>query len=296
MKKRYFILSYLVLIAIGAYLLADTVNLFVGSHLEASVELPQKPLQRIASRPTVDYQAIVEGNIFSSKLRGKQPVREEGSPSVVETPASPLNIRLIGTVVGNAESFAVIEDKKTREQSLYHLGDRIGETGQGEKEGKIVKIKRNEVIILRRGQKEVLKASLTDSTRGREKGSRRMVSKLPKLKETGIRQVSEGKWVLDRREVDAAIDNLPKLLTKARIIPNFSDGKPNGFKIFSIKSGSLYAKIGLQNGDIIQQINGVAMKDPQNFMRVFQQLKDESNITIDLVRNNRRETFGYEIR
>jgi type II secretory pathway component PulC len=52
----------------------------------------------------------------------------------------------------------------------------------------------------------------------------------------------------------------------------------------------------LQNGDVLQQINGVEIKDPENFMRVFQQLKDETNIAVDFVRNNRRESFAYEIR
>jgi histidinol-phosphate aminotransferase len=33
-------------------------------------------------------------------------------------------------------------------------------------------------------------------------------------------------------------------------------GKPVGFKLFSIKPGSLYSKIGLQNGDVINRIRG----------------------------------------
>ena len=94
----------------------------------------------------------------------------------------------------------------------------------------------------------------------------------------------------------AALENLPQLLTKARVVPNFTDGKPDGFKIFSIVPDSLYAKIGLQNGDVLQQINGVEIKNPENFMRVFQQLKDEPNIAIDFMRNNHRESYAYEIR
>jgi type II secretory pathway component PulC len=40
----------------------------------------------------------------------------------------------------------------------------------------------------------------------------------------------------------------------------------------------------------------VEVKDPENFMRVFQQLKDETMIALDFVRNNRRESYSYEIR
>ncbi|HET6370378.1 MAG TPA: type II secretion system protein GspC [Nitrospiria bacterium] len=299
MTKRYFILFYLLMIALGAYLLADTVNLFIGSHLEAAVEPPPKPFQKGSPRSTVEYQTIVEGNIFDASLRGKHPVEEKGiAPAVAAVPLSPLNLTLIGTVVGPGKRYAVIEDGKTHVQTLYHLGDQIGEEpqgAQGQPEGKIIRIARNEVVILRQGQREVLTTSLN--------GDSKPVAIVPQpiqpaapASGSSIRQVAEGKWVLDRREVESAVENLPQLLTKARVIPNFTNGKPDGFKIFAIDTTSLYAKIGLQNGDVIQRINGIEMRDPQNFMRVFQQLKDEPNITIDLVRNNQKETFGYEIR
>jgi len=102
--------------------------------------------------------------------------------------------------------------------------------------------------------------------------------------------------VIDRREIENAVDNLPQLMAKARLIPNINDGKPDGFRIFAIMEGSLYAKIGLQNGDILHRVNGVDVKDPQNLLKVFEQLKDESAIVVDLVRNNQKETFNYEIR
>ncbi len=89
---------------------------------------------------------------------------------------------------------------------------------------------------------------------------------------------------------------MPQLLTKARIIPNFKDGKPDGFRIFAIAKDSLFSKIGLQNGDILSRINNVDVKNPQNFMKVLEQLKDESSINIDLVRSNQKQTFSYDIR
>jgi general secretion pathway protein C len=300
MIKRYFILFYLLMIALGAYLLADTVNLFIGSHLEAAVEPPPKPFQKSSPRSPVDYQAIVEGNIFNANLRGKHPVEESGAaPPVAAAPLSPLNIILIGTVVGDGKRYAVIEDGRTHVQTLYHLGDQIGEEPQGpqgQPEGKIIRIARNEVVILRQGQREVLTISLGGETKPVSIAPQPPVQPALPASGSSIRQVAEGKWVLDRREVESAVDNLPQLLTKARVIPNFTNGKPDGFKIFAIDTTSLYAKIGLQNGDVIQRINGIEMRDPQNFMRVFQQLKDEPSITIDLVRNNQKETFGYEIR
>jgi len=97
--------------------------------------------------------------------------------------------------------------------------------------------------------------------------------------------------------VSEALQNLPELLTMARIIPHINkDGQNEGFRIVSIKPDSFYQRIGLVNGDVLQQINGIEIKDPGTFMSVFNQLKNESSITVDLIRNNQKETLSYEIR
>jgi len=312
MTRRYLILTYLFLIPVGAYLLADTINLFVGSRLEASVEVPSKPIHKTSAAVPADYRAIVEGNIFTNRLRGKAPVEEKGvnnnnvAVQPVAAPLAPLNLNLVGTVVGSGDHYAVIEDARTHDQTLYRLGDVVyaavppappgTPTPAPEALGKVVRVARNEVVILRKGQREVLRVSLEEKKPLPVGPTPPAPPPTPAVSDPGIRQVSQGKWVLDRREVDAAVDDLPQLLTKARVVPNFTNGKADGFKIFAIDSGSLYAKIGLQNGDIIQRINGIEMTDPSNFMHVFQQLKDESNISIDLVRDSQKETFGYDIR
>jgi general secretion pathway protein C len=84
--------------------------------------------------------------------------------------------------------------------------------------------------------------------------------------------------------------------TQARIVPSFQNGKPNGFKLFSIRPGSLYSKIGIQNGDVIQKINGYEMNDPAKAFDIYSKLKDSSAITVDIVRRGRTQTMTYNIR
>jgi general secretion pathway protein C len=291
---------HLTMIAVGAYFMADMANVVVGSRLEAAIEvprrgdLPMKGASPAALKGNADYEAIVEGNIFNSKLRGKRPEPEafqSEAPEMSAAPKVPLNMTLIGTAVGQGgASYAIIEDAKTKEQLLYRVGDLLLD------DAKIARISRNKVEILRGNEKEVLEVSLTqeETKPGTQPATSTPVA--PKGTASSVRQVSRNRWVLDKREVESAVDNLPQLLTKARIIPNFSNGKPDGFRIFAIMEDSLYSKIGLQNGDILHRVNGIEVRDPQNFLKVFEQLKDETSITVDLVRNNQKETFGYEIR
>jgi len=286
---------HLVVLTAGAYVAADLVNLLIARQLEASIRVDDRApgdAPRAVSRVLPDpaaYARILEGNLFNPALRGP------ALPAVVEAPppTAPLDVQmtLIGTGEGeDAPSFAVIEDRLTREQRVYRVGDVV-------KDGVVLaKVERNQILLRLGAQQQVL-TLYTDGTEDVAAGAG--APRAPgdvAVVTGGVRQVQANRWVLDKQEVSAALENLPQLLTKARVIPNFSDGKPDGFKIFSIAPDSLYAKIGLQNGDVLQQINGVEIKDPENFMRVFQQLKDETNIALDFVRNNRRESFAYEIR
>ena len=89
--------------------------------------------------------------------------------------------------------------------------------------------------------------------------------------------------------------NLSEVATKARIVPSFKNGKPNGFKLFSIKPGSIYSKIGLRNGDVIQSINGYEMNSPDKALEIYQKLKDSTSITVDIQRRGRAMTMNYGI-
>ncbi len=78
-------------------------------------------------------------------------------------------------------------------------------------------------------------------------------------------------------------------------MPNFSGGKISGMKVLSVKNGSIFAKLGLKRGDILQKINGMDLDVKQGFA-IFSQLKDSKNLTVDLIRGGQAQSFDYEIR
>ncbi|MFQ5588417.1 MAG: type II secretion system protein GspC [Nitrospiria bacterium] len=309
LQASYFIL-HLAMIAAGTYFMADMTNLILASRLESRLNPTQgqQTAPQIQSRTPVrngrpDYRVIVQKNIFNSASTTASASNTTASPvSLPAQPVSlpPLNLSLIGTAVSNeGRPFAIIKDPKEKKQTLYRKGEKIGAlTGKtADNRPRIVEIHRNKIVLLRGGKRETLEVSdKPKKNTPRRRTPARAAARSPASAGSTIRQVSEGQWVLDRRELDDALKNLPQLLTKARVIPSFKDGKPDGFRIFAIAKNSLYAKIGLQNGDILHRINGVDVKSPQNFMKVIEQLKDESRINVDLVRNNKKETFNYEIR
>ena len=98
-----------------------------------------------------------------------------------------------------------------------------------------------------------------------------------------------------RSEINNALTNLSDLATKARIVPSFKNGVANGFKLFSIVPDSLYAKIGVQNGDVIRRINGYEMNSPDKALEIYQKLRDASRIEIELERRGEALRKSYSI-
>lgn len=275
--SRFFAPLLIVLITLAAWLLADLINLVLGDQLTVPTAKALASTGIVTTQTELGRRdlvsAILERNIFNSR-----PVPPISSIETSATEMPDLKLRLIGTVVGGAQSsFAIIEDLTSREQQLYRLDDLVT---QG---ARLVKIERNEVVLQRGSIKETLSVYLEELP-------------VQEGQAAGIRSVARDKWILDKRELTGALENISQLLTQARLIPNFTAGRPDGFKVVNITPRSFYEKIGLQNGDVLQRINGVDVKDPQSFLVVFQQLKEENNFSLDLVRNNSKETFQYEIR
>ncbi len=114
-------------------------------------------------------------------------------------------------------------------------------------------------------------------------------------KDATVKAESPGKFTVDQREIDEAMQNLDKLYTEIRAVPNFSGGKVSGMKVLSVKNGSVFAKLGLRRGDVLQKINGMELDVKKGF-EIFSQLKDQKQITLDLIRQGQPTTLDYEIR
>jgi general secretion pathway protein C len=102
--------------------------------------------------------------------------------------------------------------------------------------------------------------------------------------------------VVAENDVDEALSNLPVLLTQLRAVPYFKNGQAVGLRLFAIKSGSLFEKIGLKNGDILETINGNQLGDFSQALKLFEQLKSERSLRLVLERNREAITYNYVIR
>lgn len=85
------------------------------------------------------------------------------------------------------------------------------------------------------------------------------------------------------------------LLRGARVVPMFADGKQAGYKLFAIRPGSLYAAAGLQNGDVIEKIAGVALTSAESALAAYSKAKESKLIPVELRRRGAAMTLTFEV-
>ena len=82
----------------------------------------------------------------------------------------------------------------------------------------------------------------------------------------------------------------------ARVVPAMKNGKASGFKLYAVRPTSIFAKLGLENGDTIVRVNGFDLTTADKALEVYTKLRDASTIQIDLERRHQPLTLTYSIR
>lgn len=60
------------------------------------------------------------------------------------------------------------------------------------------------------------------------------------------------------------------LLRGVRVVPAFKDGVATGLKLFALRPEHPLALVGLQNGDVVESVNGTALESPEALLTRFQ--------------------------
>ncbi len=300
MVKNFTPLLNLTLIALSAWLLADTVNAVIEHKLrpipDATTAKSRARIRR-ASKQVENNQVIVERNLFESALAEpvEAPPEEQSGKEEIDTgePGQPSDIRasLVGTVVASDKrwSMAMITDLTKSETGIYRIGDMLMD------EAEVVAILSRRVVIKRGGVLEYLELQEKGATKTRPGSRHSPVARSSTDLGKGIKKTGPNSWSIERGEIDKALANLNNIAMQARIVPSFKNGQPNGFKLFAIRPGSLYAKLGIQNGDIIHKINGYLINSPDKALEVYQKMKNARNIEIELTRRGQQKKLRYTI-
>ena len=111
----------------------------------------------------------------------------------------------------------------------------------------------------------------------------------------GITKIGEGTYRIKRATFDRIVKDGAMLGRGARIIPSIKNGKPNGFKLYAIRPSSVYAKLGVMNGDTIHALNGNQLTTPDQALDVYDDVIKATTIVVDITRRGKPATLTYVV-
>ena len=225
-----------------------------------------------AREPADAYRVILERNLFGTTTS----MMTDRQAGALQQQDIALAIELRGTVAGEAMyGFAIIEEKGTRKQRLVKAGDILFGV-------KVLRIKRNAVDLLVNNRERTLK--IVEMKEGP------ILSPFPAAKPG----VAPGTTVLSRSEIDEGLQDMGSLLRQALVRPYFTAGVPDGFLISNIREGSLYKKMGMMDGDIIQEVNNRKIQTADDVMVLLNTVKSGSSLSVTVKRQGNQETLNYQ--
>ncbi len=107
--------------------------------------------------------------------------------------------------------------------------------------------------------------------------------------------VNNDSTVVSRDYLNSYVNNVDKIWNNIAINETRTNGKIDGFKIFDIKKGSAFEKIGLKKGDVIKSINNEALDSYAKAFKAYNNINNTKYLSIEIMRNNEIVELNYEI-
>jgi general secretion pathway protein C len=311
--RKYAWTAKLALLFAAAWLAAKTVNTALGAAIRPTPRIDLSALPAGGARAQMWTQLQVE-KLYP--LIGQTPPAAAEDAAVEAAPVrrtcgdrmappvkTALRASLVGAVIAEEPrwSIASITDLATRDTRIYGIGDPVlgatllsvepirderDATAQG---FKVV------AIVCNNGQKEYVDFEAEATVAGGPNIGVYNPNPPGGPAVDGVKAVGDNRYEVQHKVIEGSLSNLNAIATQARVVPNFKNGAANGFKIFSIQPGSLYAAIGVQNGDVIQKVNGYEINSPDKALEIYQKLRDSRHITLELERNGQGLLKEYNV-
>ena len=289
------------LFALCCFLTAGLANTWIAEWLAASPSAA--PVSKLSasqpSRTWSDRQTILDRNLFQvSTLLPEKPAERGAELTQEELEATGLPLKLLGTVASSEQkaAYAAVEDQQNHKTIIVRVDQRLLDKAT------VLRIERRRIVLQNGAKREEL--ALDEDAKipggGIRQASARAAATAPaqvagELRER-IKQLSESSFQVQREDVEEAVRNPAELFSQARILPKYDNGAMVGVQLSSIKPGSLFEDIGIQNGDTVTQVNGVTVTSPQDSAALIKELTEASEFQVNVLgADGKNRSLNYSI-
>ena len=249
-------------------------------------------LVTVLERPKYeDFKIIWNRNLFNSEQKDEV-AKEAVSENTCQPVMADLPLKFTGVIFGGSKetSLVLLESTATKQSDTFLLNDTVPG------DSKIVDISRDRVFFLREGnacpeylelqQPPAPKRRVPNLARSRQDRGVVVSDSQYEFSESGFTRARDGNIVADRRWVDKALTtDFTKTLQDAKASPHVVNGDVKGFVLTRIRPDSVYEKMGFQDGDVVEQINGIDLNDAGRAIQTLNSLKNENAIELMVKRN-----------
>ncbi len=229
---------------------------------------------RAPGTSNTDVQFIADTHLFG-EANAEQAPQEPIDAPVENLAETNLNLTLKGTIAAGTDnnSIAIIADNRD-EEKIYNLKDTVapGTT--------LHAVYTDRVVLNRSGALEVLK--LPKEFPENAPRSRRDMT-------ASTRAAAANDSAQSIQNVVA--QNVTKLADVIRPTPYFVNGEQQGYRVYPGRDRRQFAALGLRPGDLIKDIDGASLTDPQQAMQIFQSLGTAEQVSVTVERNGQPTTL-----
>jgi general secretion pathway protein C len=307
--RKYLWIVDLVAIGVCAVFLGRAAASMVESKYLLSMALPRPAAKLTRTETDVVYPKaiddVIKRNVFCSTCPPIVPVEPTATvnPAVMEPqkttlPLQVLAINYVAPPWGFEHASATLRDTETKYVGAFRPGERVRGatiTGIDETRVHLDNAGKPEFIDLLEpeanpagGTPAVAPVAAAAPAQGGDVFSQEL--------DRGIKKTGENTYEIQRATLESVLGNMSLLARSARIVPEMRDGKAAGFRLYSVRPDGPFAKIGMQNGDVLSAINGLEITSPEKALEVYAKLKSASHLSLGVERNGQRLTKDYSIR
>ncbi|HSD90788.1 MAG TPA: type II secretion system protein GspC [Kofleriaceae bacterium] len=304
-KRHFWVLGAVAVLVCSVFAAKATSHVIEAKFLGDSSKTPRvqpvipSPMQQPAKQArSKDGGQFASRNMFCSDCTPPVVVATSSDPSQIQTTSLPL--QLLATMVATKaeDSYATIVNTENQKQGAYAIGDPIpGATG------KIKEIHYKYIDFENSGHTERLvlvgaTAPVTTPVAAAEPApaSDGGGDELQAAIDNGIKKIDDNNYEIDKALVDKVLANPMGVAKGARVVPAVKNGQPDGFKLYAIRPSSVYAKLGLANGDTLQSINGFELTSADKALEVYTKLREATALEVQVTRRGKPVTLKYSIR
>jgi general secretion pathway protein C len=240
-----------------------------------------------------DGGQLASRDMFCSECLPKIDVAAKPGDNNIVNTSLPLQLLATNVTTDPKDSFATIINMENQIQGSFSVGDKVpGATGAiKEIHYKYIDFENNnrtERLVLQGAPPPEMPKQVAEATPAVGSGSGDGDLEL-------IKKIDDNNYEIDKSLVAKVLENPMSVAKGARVVPAIKNGKPDGFKLYAIKPGSLIDRLGFKNGDTLRAINGFALTSADKALEAYAKVRDATEIQVTVGRAGQNVTLTYRI-